>query len=85
MWIRIDSAGFSKDVVDACVCHEATVTITAEQNSAVRAAIAALEMGSSTTGASAKDADGELSGSEVAETTYHLVSRGLRPVVRRQH
>ncbi len=58
LWIRIDSAGFSKDAVDACVCHEATVTITAEQHSAVRGAIAALEMGSSTTGASAKDADG---------------------------
>ena len=69
--------------MDAGVRDEAFVTITAEQNSALRAAIAALEMGSST-GVSAEDADGELSGSEVAETTYHFASRDLRPVVRRQ-
>jgi hypothetical protein len=84
LWIRIDSAGFSKNVVEACVGHEATFTITAEQNAAVRAAIASLAMDTSTTWAPAKDADGELCGSEVAETTYHFASRDLRLVVRRQ-
>ncbi len=84
LWIRIDSAGFSKKVVEACVAHKAIFTITAEQNAPVREAIAALAMAPETSWTPAKDVDGELSGSEVAETTYAFSGRDLRLVVRRQ-
>ena len=50
----------------------------------MREAICALHMDTTTTWAPAADADGELSGSEVAETTYHFSGRDLRLVVRRQ-
>ena len=84
LWIRIDSAGFSKKVVETCVAHKAIFTITAEQTAPVREAIAALHMDKTTSWAPATDADGELSGSEVAETTYRFSGRDLRLVVRRQ-
>ena len=84
LWIRIDSAGFSRKVAETCVKHKATFTITAEQNAPVRGAIAALAMDPETAWAPAKDVDGELSGSEVAETTYRFSGRDLRLVVRRQ-
>jgi hypothetical protein len=84
LWIRIDSAGFSKKVVESCIGHEATFSITAEQNQAVRATIAALAMDPDTPWMPAIDADGELQGSEVAETTYRFAGRELRLVVRRQ-
>lgn len=84
LWIRIDSAGFSNNVVRACETHRATFTITAEQNTAVRSAIAALQLDPATPWTPARDADGELIGSEVAETTYRFCGRDLRLIVRRQ-
>jgi len=84
LWIRIDSAGFTKSVVDTCLRHKATFTITAEQNVAVRKAIEALAMDEETLWSPAKDADGELCGSEVAETTYSFATHDFRLVVRRQ-
>ena len=84
LWIRIDSAGFSKKVVETCVAHKAIFTITAEQNAPVREAICALAMAPETSWTPAQDVDGELSGSEVAETTYAFSGRDLRLVVRRQ-
>ena len=84
LWIRVDSAGFSKAVVETAVSHSAIFTITAEQNTAVRRAIETLAMDPKTTWTPAKDADGELAGSEVAETTYRFAKRTLRLIVRRQ-
>ena len=49
-----------------------------------REAICALRTDKTTSRASAPDADGELSGSEVAETAYAFSRRDLRLVVRRQ-
>lgn len=83
-WVRVDSAGFSKKVVEAVERHGATFTITAEQNEAVRRAIEELALAPATTWVPAHDAEGELAGSEVAETTYRFAKRDLRLVVRRQ-
>ena len=60
LWIRIDSAGFSKAVVNRAISHKATFTITAEQTEPVRAAIAQLAMDEATIWRSAQNADGEL-------------------------
>jgi hypothetical protein len=84
LWIRVDSAGFSRSVVDTAIGHTATFTITAEQNQAVRRAIEALALDAAAAWVPGEDADGELSGSEVAETTYRFAKRDLRLVVRRQ-
>jgi glutaredoxin-related protein len=83
-WVRVDSAGFSKKVVEAVERHGATFTITVEQNEAMRRAIEELALAPATTWVPAQDADGELDGSEVAETTYRFAKRDLRLVVRRQ-
>ncbi len=84
LWIRIDSAGFSKSVVDAAVKHSAAFSITCKQNKAVRKAIEALAADPKTVWVPAKEADGELAGSEVAETIYRFAKRDLRLIVRRQ-
>jgi hypothetical protein len=84
LWLRVDSAGFSKSVVEAAVKHSAAFSITCKQNSSVRKAIAALATDPETNWVDAKDADGELAGSEVAETICRVAKRDLRLIVRRQ-
>ena len=84
LWLRVDSAGFSKSVVEAAVKHSAVFSITCKQNSSVRKAIEALATDPETTWVDAKDADGELAGSEEAETIYRFAKRDLRLIVRRQ-
>ncbi len=84
LWIRVDSAGLSKKVVETAIRHTAAFSITCVQNPSVRKAIEALATDDKTTWTPAKDADGELAGSEVAETTYRLAKRTLRLIVRRQ-
>jgi hypothetical protein len=84
LWIRVDSAGFSNKVVQICCAHQAIFTITAEQNAPVREAICALATNPATSWTPANDVGGELSGSEVAETSYCFSGRDLRLVVRRQ-
>lgn len=84
LWIRIDSAGFSRSVVDAATKHSAAFSITCVQNKAIRRAIEALATDPATVWVRAKDTDAALAGSEVAETTYRFAKRDLRLVVRRQ-
>jgi len=84
LWIRIDSAGFSKSVVDTATAHSAAFSITCVQDKSVRRAIEVLASDPKTVWVSAKEADGELAGSEVAECTYRFAKRDLRLVVRRQ-
>jgi hypothetical protein len=84
LWIRVDSAGFSKKVVEAATRHSAAFSITCVQNEAVRKAIEALAMDPETTWTPAKDATEEIAGSEVAESTYRFAKRDLRLIVRRQ-
>ena len=84
LWIRVDSAGFSRQVVDTATKHSAAFSITCIQNTSVRKAIEALAADPTTTWAPALDATGEISGAEVAETTYRFAKRDLRLIVRRQ-
>jgi hypothetical protein len=84
LWLRVDSAGFSKSVVEAATKHSAAFSITCVQNKAVRQAIEALAGDPKTVWLPAKEADAELAGSEVAETTYRFAKRDLRLIVRRQ-
>ena len=84
LWVRVDSAGFSRAVVEAATRHSAAFSITCAQNASVRRAIEQLATNPSTVWTDAKDADGELTGSEVAETTYRFAKRDLRLIVRRQ-
>ncbi|MGH3577171.1 MAG: IS1380 family transposase [Mycobacterium sp.] len=84
LWLRVDSAGFSASVVEAATRHSAVFSITCVQNKAVRRAIEALALDPDTVWVQALDAEGELAGSEVAETTYRFAKRDLRLIVRRQ-
>ena len=84
LWLRIDSAGFSSQVVDKATEHSAAFTITCVQNSAVRRAIEALAQDPATTWTPAKDPGSDIDGAEVAETTYHFANKDLRLIVRRQ-
>jgi hypothetical protein len=84
LWLRVDSAGFSRSVVEAATAHSAAFSITCVQNTAIRREIEALAQDPATTWTPATDAEGELSGSEVAETTYRFCGRDLRLIVRRQ-
>ncbi len=84
LWIRIDSAGYSRAVVDTATRHSAAFSITCVQDKSVRRAIEALASDPKTVWVSAKEADGPLSGSEVAECPYRFAKRDLRLIVRRQ-
>jgi hypothetical protein len=84
LWIRVDSAGFSRSVVKTATRHSAAFSVTCVQNKAIRRAIEALATNPETIWTPAKEADGELTGSEVAETTYRFAKRDLRLIVRRQ-
>ena len=84
LWIRIDSAGYSRAVIDAIVRHDAAFSITCIQDKKVRSAIYALASDPKTTWVPAKNAEGEVGGSEIAETTYRFGGRTLRMILRRQ-
>ncbi|MGH8300524.1 MAG: IS1380 family transposase [Steroidobacteraceae bacterium] len=84
LWVRVDSAGFSKAVVQAAEKHTATFSITCVQNRAIRRAIEALALDPSAVWSSAENTTDELAGAEVAETTYRFAKRDLRLIVRRQ-
>ena len=60
-WIRVDWVGFSKAAVETAAPHSAIVTITAEQNTAVRRAFETLAMDPKTVWAPDTDATGEVS------------------------
>ena len=83
-WIEIDSAGYSRPVIDAVTAHSAAFSITCGNDKEVRAAIYELATGTETTWVPALSADGELAGSEVAECRYRFAGRELRMIVRRQ-
>ena len=84
LWLRVDSAGFSRSVAEAATRRSAAFSITCVQNKSIRKAIEALATNPKTVWTAALKADGELAGSEVAETTYRFAKRDLRLVVRRQ-
>ncbi|MDQ2827160.1 MAG: IS1380 family transposase [Actinomycetota bacterium] len=83
LWVRVDSAGYRADVVEAAERHDAAFTVTARGYTNVRAAIEALATDPTTTWAPAVGAE-EAKGSEVAETMFGFAGRDLRMIVRRQ-
>jgi len=83
LWVRVDSAGYRADVVEAAEAHNAAFTITAKGYTNVRAAIETLARDPATVWAPALGAE-DAKGSEVAETMFRFAGRDLRMIVRRQ-
>jgi len=83
LWVRVDSAGYRADVVEAAERHDAAFTITAKGYTNVRAAIEALALCPNTSWVPAMGAE-DAKGSEVAETSFAFAGRSLRMIVRRQ-
>jgi len=83
LWVRVDSAGYRADVVDAAERHNAAFSITARGYERVRAAIEALATDPATVWSPALGAQEE-KGSQVAECSFRFAGRDLRLIVRRQ-
>ena len=83
LWVRVDSAGYRADVVEAAERHGAVFTITTRRYKNVAGAIAALAADPATVWAPAIGAE-EAKASEVAETPLRFAGRDLRMIVRRQ-
>jgi hypothetical protein len=81
--VRVDSAGYRADVVEAAERHDAAFTITTRGYKNVRAAIQAVALDSATVWSPAQGAE-ETKGSEVAEAMFRFAGRDLRLIVRRQ-
>lgn len=83
LWVRSDSAGYQRDVIDAAEAADAVWSVTAVQFRNVKQAIYALATDPATVWKTAKGAEAE-AGSEVAETTFTFAGRQVRMIVRRQ-
>ena len=88
LWVRIDSAGYQREVFRAVEQLGAVFTITAPQRSNIRAAVTALASDADTVWTPALNAEAD-KGSEIAETTIEIGAsqrdpRTLRLIVRRQ-
>lgn len=83
LWVRSDSAGYQKNVIDAAEAAGATWSVTAKQFPNVREAIEALATDPETTWTKAAGVE-EARGSEVAEAPFAFAKRTVRLIVRRQ-
>ena len=83
LWIRVDSAGYQDQVLNAAERHDADFTVTAKQYVPVADRIHALAADPDTAWTTALGRETE-AGSEIAETTTTLLGRRLRLIVRRQ-
>lgn len=83
LWIRVDSAGYQQQVIEAAERHAADFTVTAKQYPPVADRIHALAADPSTVWVPAVGAETE-AGSQIAETTTTLLGRQVRLIVRRQ-
>lgn len=83
LWVRIDSAGYRADVVEAAERHNAAFTVTAKGYRNVRAVIETLARDDTTQWCPALGAE-DAKGSEIAETMFRFAERDLRMIVRRQ-
>jgi hypothetical protein len=83
LWIRVDSAGYQQQVIEAAERHDADFSVTVKQYAPVAARIHALAADPNTVWAPAVGAETER-GSEVAETSTTLLGRTVRLIVRRQ-
>jgi hypothetical protein len=83
LWVRIDSAGYTEQVVETCERHDAWLSITAKKFTNVTGAIERLATDPSTRWKNAKGHERRL-GSQIAETEFTFAGRTLRLIVRRQ-
>lgn len=83
LWIRVDSAGYQQQVIEAAERHDADFTVTAKQYPPVAARIHTLAVDPKTVWVPALGHESE-QGSEIAETTTTLLGRTVRLIVRRQ-
>ena len=83
LWIRVDSAGYSDQVLAAAERHDADFSVTARGYSTVTGVVHALATDPATVGTPALGAETDR-GSEIAETRATLLGRSLRLIVRRQ-
>lgn len=83
LWIRVDSAGYQRQVVDAAERHDAYFTVTARQLTNVTDAIYDVATSPATVWRPAADAEADV-GSETAETPFDFAGRVVRLIVRRQ-
>jgi len=83
LWIRVDSAGYQDQVVQAAERHGADFTVTARGYANVNAAVYAVATDPDTLWSPAQGRETE-AGSQIAETTATLLGRQLRLIVRRQ-
>jgi hypothetical protein len=83
LWIRVDSAGYQHDVVEAADRYDAYFSVTARQLDNVTTAIHELAANPHTVWRPAADAEAD-KGSEIAETAFDFAGRVVRLIVRRQ-
>lgn len=83
LWIRVDSAGYQNQVIEAAERHRADFTVTAKQYLPVANRIHALATDPDTGWVPALGRE-TATGSQIAETTTTLLGRRLRLIVRRQ-
>ncbi len=83
LWLRVDSAGYEEEAVEAAEQHNMVFTITAKKTTRVKAAIVRLASDPATTWVPAIGAEQD-KGSEIAECDFCFAGRSLRMIVRRQ-
>lgn len=83
LWIRVDSAGYQQQVIEAAERYDAYFSVTARQLPNVKEAIHDLASDPDTVWRPAACAE-EAVGSEIAETGFVFAGRDVRLVVRRQ-
>jgi hypothetical protein len=83
LWIRVDSAGYQEQVIEAAERHDADYTVTAKDYTNVAAVVHALAADPDTVWVPAEGNETG-KGSQIAETTTTLLGRTLRLIVRRQ-
>jgi hypothetical protein len=83
LWIRVDSAGYRKDVIEAAERHDGAFSITVRGYERVKAAIHALAADPATAWSPALGAE-EDKASQVADAPFRFAGRDLRLIVRRQ-
>jgi hypothetical protein len=83
LWIRVDSAGYQEQVIEAAERHDADYTVTARDYTNVAAAVHALAVDPDTVWVDAQGNETH-KGSQIAETTTVLLGRQVRLILRRQ-
>jgi hypothetical protein len=83
LWIRIDSAGYQQEAIEAAERHQADFSVTAKGYANVTAVTHALVADPQTRWSLALGHETD-KGSEIAETTTVLLGRTVRLIVRRQ-